>query len=265
MRVGDFGLELVGRDSDLREAETGHVLARAGAVYSIRLRNFGPLRCVVGVEIDGKFVTGGGLVVMPYGVCTLERPVDDTEHGRFTVVAEGDESVFGPDGGRDNADLGLIDASFRRELPTSGQGRFIPTSIPMPSARPMPGSVPPRMRPARPPEGTPPGWQNQLRSFDNATPASPPSPASFASAHAPMSHPEVAEWVQESHDSLHRAAGTGLTGRSDQEFTTVSVGALEKEMTTLRLRLVIGTEEEIAAPRPLRATDDAPVRPVARP
>ena len=49
----------------------------------------------------------------------LERPIDEGETGCFTVAAEGDEKVFGPDGGRDNELLGLIEASFRRELPTS--------------------------------------------------------------------------------------------------------------------------------------------------
>ena len=74
MRSGDFGLEAVAvRGDDIRETETGHVLARPGAVYGIRLRNFGPLRCVANVQLDGKPVTAGGLVLEPYSVVTLER------------------------------------------------------------------------------------------------------------------------------------------------------------------------------------------------
>src|SRR5262245_8693990 len=57
MRVGDFGVEVLAvQGDDLRELDTGHVLARPGAVYALRLRNFGPLRCVANVEIDGKTV-----------------------------------------------------------------------------------------------------------------------------------------------------------------------------------------------------------------
>src|SRR4051812_47382460 len=131
MRVGDFGIDVVAvQGGDVRETDTEHVLARAGAVYALRLRNFGPLRCVAEVRIDGKVVTAGGLVLEPFSVSTLERPVDANEAGRFTVIAEGDERVFGPDGGRDNADLGLIEARFRRELPTAGRHPSDPRPLP---------------------------------------------------------------------------------------------------------------------------------------
>lgn len=64
---------------------------------------------------------------------------------------------------------------------------------------------------------------------------------------------------------VERAAGTGLTGSSDQEFVSVSVGELEAEATVIRLRLVIGTEETLASARPLPQPEGAPARPVARP
>src|SRR5690349_16244563 len=118
MRSGDFGVELVAvGPGTMRETERGHVLARPGQVYAVRLRNFGPLRCVARVSLDGRDVTEHGIVLAPYGTATLERPIHDGERGRFTVVAEGDERVFGEDGGRDNEDLGLVEARFRRELP----------------------------------------------------------------------------------------------------------------------------------------------------
>lgn len=118
MRRGDFSVEVIPVNADnIREIDSGHVLARPGAVYAIRLRNLGPLRAVTAIEIDGRRITGGGLVLDAYSVVTLERPVDGSDAGRFTVVAEGDEKVFGPDGGRDNSELGLIEASFKRELP----------------------------------------------------------------------------------------------------------------------------------------------------
>src|SRR5438270_11084574 len=121
MRVGDFAVEVIacggGGGGGVRELESGHVLARAGQVYRLRLRNFGPLYCVVDVELDGQRVTAGGLVLEPRSKVDLERPIGGPEDGRFTVIAEGDETVFGPDGGRDNQSLGLIEARFRRELP----------------------------------------------------------------------------------------------------------------------------------------------------
>jgi hypothetical protein len=255
VRVGDFGVDVVGRDTELREAETGHVLARPGAVYEVRLRNFGPLRCVVAVEIDGKAVSGNGLVLQPYSVCTLERPVDPNEHGRFTVVAEGDERVFGADGGRDNPDLGLIAASFRRELPRPNREHWSPPedfAARMPTIPPMPSRIQP-MRPSnpRPPEG-----ENRLRSEGMPS----------QSRAVPMSRPpHASEPIPDYLESIERAAGTGLTGYSTQEFLPVTVGALESEATTLRLRLVIASEEDICAPRPLPSTQDAPARPAARP
>lgn len=66
-------------------------------------------------------------------------------------------------------------------------------------------------------------------------------------------------------DRVERAAGTGLTGSSDQEFVGISVGALETEATVIRLRLVIGTAEALATPRPLPQTNDVPARPAPRP
>src|SRR5215475_8689870 len=123
MRVGDFVVEVVPYGSGhVRELDTGHVLARPVQVYCLRLRNMGPLHCVANVRIDDSVVTANGLVLAPYSTTDLERPINDREHGRFTVVAEGNEAVFGPDGGRDNLALGLIEATFRRELPSSREG-----------------------------------------------------------------------------------------------------------------------------------------------
>jgi hypothetical protein len=64
---------------------------------------------------------------------------------------------------------------------------------------------------------------------------------------------------------VERAAGTGLTGSSSQEFVPVSIGALEPEATVIRLRLVIGSEEALATPRPLPKSNDVPARPAPRP
>lgn len=235
MRVGDFAVEVVPHGSGrVRELESGHVLARPGQVYRLRLRNSSPLNCVVDLDIDGKRVTAGGLVLEPWGTTELERPIDG-EDGRFTVVAEGNETVFGPDGGRDNPDLGLIEARFRRELPRLEPRAELPAILsPMPYIEP-----PSRPRPLSP---------ARFNAFQGLT-------------------EDIAPYiVRETESPFERAAGTGLTGHSDQRFMPISLGPLEPEGTVIQLRLVIGSEEALAddAPRPL-AERHAPVRPAARP
>lgn len=235
MRVGDFGLEIVpygpGR---VRELASGQVLARPGQVYRLRLRNFGPLYCVADVDVDGRRVTGGGLVLAPWSATELERPIGAEEDGRFTVVAEGDEAVFGADGGRDDDALGLVVASFRRELPERESMSLMPPPVAHPvMPRPTQPSPPaPSRIPSAPPEWMPPrGLRRPFGSTD-----------------------------------VERAAGTGLTGRSAQQFEPIALGPLEEEATTITLRLVIGSEEALAEePLRPRVESDVPPRPAARP
>ena len=66
-------------------------------------------------------------------------------------------------------------------------------------------------------------------------------------------------------DAIERAAGTGLTGTSHQDFVPVRVGPLEAEATVIQLRLVIGTSHALTAPRPLPGVEAAPARPAPRP
>jgi len=66
--------------------------------------------------------------------------------------------------------------------------------------------------------------------------------------------------------AIERAAGTGLSGHSDQRFEAMSLGPLEDEATVIRLRLVIGSEAAIAEHPTLANIDHpAPARPAARP
>jgi len=242
MRVGDFGVDVVAHGGGrLEERESGHVLARPGQVYRLRLRNFGPLYCVVEVNIDGRVVTGGGLVLEPWGTTELERPIDADELGRFTVVAEGDEAVFGPDGGRDNAALGLIEARFRRELPQNERRTATPSLLSYPSMPvTLPGQDAPRI-PFRYP---------------------PAVPSAFRTTVQAPSRP-----LKESHDdAIERAAGTGLTGHSDQRFVPIHLGPLETEATVIRLRLVIGSQSALAQSAEQPAVERAaPPRPAPRP
>ncbi len=277
MRVGDFSVEVIGAGGGTtHELESGHVLARPGQVYVLRLRNHGPLRCVAEVSLDGHSVTGNGLVINARSTVDLERPIHATERGRFTVVAEGDERVFGPDGGRDNAELGLIDARFRRELPNSARPEplyepgvtrpIIALPTPPPPTSPEPDRTP--RRPFTPPEWTPPIWNGQTprsqfslakRLLDVTSLMASRTLDTAAGA------PAVPDKVSEVSDAVERAAGTGLTGSSDQEFVPVSVGALESEATVICLRLVIATDEALATPRPLPKSAEAPARPAPRP
>jgi len=243
MRVGDFGIQVVAQGGGrVYERDSGHVLARPGQVYRLRLHNFGPLYCVVGVDVDGRCVTAGGLVLPPWGTTQLERPIDSGEDGCFTVVAEGDESVFGPDGGRDNQELGLIEARFRRELPRADRRTEHPPVLSFPSAPiPVSGRDVPQAPPRFPLE---PAITSGFRTV--------PPPARPLTTHRD--------------DAIERAAGTGLTGHSDQRFVPIDLGPLESEATVIQLRLVIGTEaalaEESARPVSERVP---PLRPAPRP
>jgi hypothetical protein len=268
MRNGDFAVEVVprGKGIGVREIGSGHVLARPGQVYALRLRNFGPLRCVADVSIDGRSVTAGGLVIEPYCTEELERPITPDEDGRFTVVAEGDERVFGPDGGRDNAALGLIEVRFRRELPGGPErARPLPPTATETLLRgpTLPASAPSRFNPdilapyiasasaSRMPNGN--GAYRFGRRLDE-------SPSSW------LSQPERAVSSPEpSLDDVERAAGTGLTGHSSQRFAPTQLGRLEHEATVIQLRLVIATVEAIDAARSLVDQPTAPARPAARP
>src|SRR5438105_4808819 len=268
MRNGDFAVEVVprGKGIGVREIQSGHVLARPGQVYALRLRNFGPLRCVADVSVDGRTVTAGGLVIEPWCTEELERPITPDEDGRFTVVAEGDERVFGPDGGRDNPDLGLIEVRFRRELPAGPErARPLPPTLNETLSRgptfPVPAHpsrlAPDVLAPFSASASAGPRMPNGADRFGRRLDAAPSS--WLAPAERSTSAPEQANL-----DDIERAAGTGLTGHSTQRFTPTQLGPLEKEATVLQLRLVIASVEAIDAARSL-VDEAAPARPAARP
>jgi hypothetical protein len=265
MRIGDFGVEVVprGKGVGVRETTTGHVLARPGQVYALRIRNFGPLRCLADVSIDGRSVTAGGLVIEPWCTEELERPISPDEDGRFTVVAEGDEGVFGPDGGRDNSDLGLIDVRFRRELPPRPERvrPLPPTSIDTLDRTPrLP--IPSRLRPEIFPSwNVSPGDGSGMPNGDaHRPPRDLGLRTSALLSRAEPARPSVDEPTLE---DVERAAGTGLTGHSTQRFKTTTLGSLEQEATVIQLRLVIASAEAIVTGAVVQPT--VPARPAARP
>lgn len=248
MRVGDFSVEVVPHNEGrVREVESGHVLARPGQVYRLRLRNHGPLRAVVRIDIDGKSVTDSGLVLRPWSMTDLERPLRDGEHGRFTVTAEGNEAVFGPDGGRDNEALGVIKALFRRELPAPSR-----PSEPLDDAVSFDrfGRRPLHPKPSNGRSRFSRDWSPPMNVAGAGT-----SVGSVPTQMPPLFEPDI-----------EGAAGTGLSGHSDQEFVPIHMGPLEDEPTIVTLRIAIGSEAAISeeAPRPLHA-QRVPERPAARP
>lgn len=262
MRVGDFSVEVIALNGVTREIDSGHVLARSGQVYMLRLRNHGPLRAVAEISIDGNNVSRRGLVLNAWSTVDLERPIHDSERGRFTVIAEGNEQVFGPDGGRDNPQLGVIEARFRRVLPGE-EHPIIAPSQPSRDPQPLPGQ----------PRYTPLTWhrisggiRGSIQYEPDGTPSALLGSSSWTEPVAPAQFPpEVPLGGTGSGSRIERAAGTGLTGTSSQEFTPVYVGTLEAEATVIRIRLVIGSEEALTAARPLPKSDEAPARPAARP
>lgn len=264
MRTGDFTVEVVprGKGVGVREVESGHVLARPGQVYALRLRNRGPLRCVADVRIDGRNVTAGGLVIDAGCTEELERPITPDEDGCFTVVAEGDEGVFGADGGRENDELGLIEVRFRRELPGGERPRPLP-----PASADLLDRTPERPLGSSPAS---PGPEIAVRMSLGASGA--PNADRFAGRFE-----EYASWLfremqptpfldeRQSDEDLERAAGTGLTGHSTQRFRPTTLGPLEAEATLIQLRLVIASEEAIRSAPVRRDEHAAPARPLARP
>jgi hypothetical protein len=199
-------------------------------------------------------------VIEPWTPEELERPIDGHEDGRFTVIAEGDERAFGPDGGRDNPDLGLIEVRFRRELPQGGRDAVrplprVPAELPPTLySPPRPGEpVGPPTRPMAPPDWSP--------TLDVRTGTRSPDFLALTGYSRTLEPPRR----EPSEADIERAAGTGLTGHSRQRFRAVDVGPLESEATVIRLRLVIGSEEALAAPQVAPREAGAPARPGARP
>lgn len=246
MRVGDVSVRLVPvGGGEMIEGEDGRVLARPRQVYAVHLTNHSGRRAVAKVSLDGLPVTEGGLVLSPGEAMTLERPVKDGEHGRFTVFAEGTEEVFGDDGGRGNPDLGLVEVEFRRELEPPPVPVAVPQAPSPPRVREF--DFPPAPLPAPPGAPVPPSR----------------APRIWSSASAPAAPGRAAVFRE---GDVASAAGTGLTGRSEQGFRTVPVGALEETATRVALRIVIGAPEAFGRARPLPGAERAvPPRPAPRP
>jgi hypothetical protein len=147
-------------------------------------------------------------------------------NGPIHRFRRGRTDVFGPDGGRSNQDLGLVQASLRLER-----------------ERPRP-QVPRALR--RSPSA---GW-DFLAEESSADLLYSPDIDSIASRCT--TPPDL------------RAAGTGLTGHSEQRFVEVEVGPLEESVTIVTLRLVIASPSATPRPLPEVRSNAHPPRPPVR-
>lgn len=238
----------------------GHVPLAAGTVYQIALTNRASRRGVAHVSLDGASVTEGGLVLEPYQRVVLQRCVATHETGRFTVRPEGDTAAFGASGGRDNPDLGLIHVRLDVERPRPRP--VIPTwPVPQPPVWPVPTPAPWLQGPiwiggsndavfgALQDSAAPRNYRSMnvsSRMMKTAAPTAESSPtlnAAISASHLAEAAPAA---------DAYTAAGTALTGHSDQRFHSVTMGPCDEGVGELCLRLVVGP--------PLRAS----VRPLPR-
>ena len=171
MRLGNFSVEIP-RGNYL---DSGYVAMKHNTKYTIRLCNFGDLRCDAEVEIDGKPV--GAWRVPSNGRIVIERPVHDTGCFTFYKIGTGEakkaELVC-------SEKLGLITVLFKPEKKVKVN----------------------------------------------------------------RSSPQILRMCRQ----RMKAGGTGLTGKSEQEFHTVQpLDYDETKFVQINLRLVCETDE----PRPL--------------
>lgn len=260
MRSGHLEVQLVPETGHMAETPTGHVVALAGQVYKIKITNHGPRRSLVQVKLDGRLVTEQGLVLNAWQTIFLERPIHATERGRFTVFAEGQTEVFGEDGGRDNPDLGVIEVTHQLEQvpvatlepywvrPCWPYRRTYPTfPSPWDYYGPYNGGV---LYDSQEIIGNNKGFAGSvLRASQDQAQV---SWTNTSTLNAPQNVAEA------------KAAGTGLTGRSDQNFTPTTIGALESAVTTILLRLILEASSDWSRPRPLPGSSLSPARPPAR-
>jgi hypothetical protein len=298
MRSGNISVVIVALDGGhVVEQADGTVLARPGQVYGVRLTNHRSERAVVHIAIDGSDMTEGGLVLSGNATSTLERPVKAGENGRFTVFSEGNERVFGPDGGRSNPDLGLILVRAQWEKKpdpptkvhhhhyhhhhdyqwygpyrhpfspwviygTNATSSDASDSLLRSSVRGTSASV------TRGVSNSAAGAPNvSYTTTENASigGASIGGEATFSPDSASIStnyvHVDSASFAP----AVERAAGTGLTGESKQTFQYVVMGAMEPGETVVTLRLVVGNQQIIDADRDRAARPLPGVRVPPRP
>lgn len=227
MKLNNFSVEIIGGV----ERDGGYVELAHGQQYSIRLTNDKICQCDAEIEVDGK---SAGMFRIGYlGSVTIERPANDK--GRFTFYKIGTPEAKAAQLVK-NDNLGLVTVRFKPESPR-----------PLVS-EPKPWRYYPYYdwdywRPQSPyipwyPYRT--WYNNQLVGgyIRNDT-------ANLCSLDAPSDTVNVSS----------RAGGTGLSGKSLQDFYSVdSVNYNESDVVTIHLRLIASND----TPHPLGVSTPVP-------
>lgn len=204
----------------------GYVYLSHGDVYQIKVRNGSPENCGVSIEIDGKKV--GAWRVNAYYSGTIERSVDD--EGRFTFYElDSDEATKSDLTSVAKNELGLVKVTFIPE-------KAVAEHPGMPVIDMYPGSSVGGMKG----EGSYGSIENQNRGMPTR------GAESYSGSRGGAGGQSVA-----SGSRGRSAGGTGLSGRSSQQFDRVEQMDLDYDrVTVINLRLVAKPNDE---PRPLRA------------
>lgn len=219
----DFSIRIQEGD----ETPGGYVELVHNTTYSLILGNKRNLRCDARVEIDGKEV--GKWRIGAHETIRLERPANDT--GRFTFYKVETSEARAAQLSEGSPDLGLVKVTFTPE-------KYIKP------VRPVVTSVTYRDTFSK-------GYVTE-DSFDNR-----PFPAGMASA-------SIGDYDDEpatrsfNMANTQSAGGTGLSGKSNQNFYTVAELDYDySQETVIHLRLVAKNGNE---PRPL-VSRETPVPP----
>lgn len=195
------------------ENEHGYVRLQHGDVYRIGLRNHSNENNDVIIEIDGKEI--GGWRLEAYQTATIEHPADDSGQFTFYELGSSEAQKVGLSL-IDRSDLGLVKVTFIPE-------KFKHRGIPAIDTRPYPG-----VKGAG--EMNCSDWQQESFSFGERGGGA---------------------GGQSVNLNTRSAGGTGLSGRSNQQFGTA--GSIDRDygrQVIINLRLVAKPSNE---PRPLRA------------
>ena len=226
----------------------GYVELSHGQVYTVRLKNDRDVRCDVQLEIDGQDI--GTWRLNSHEGLTLERPAHDDGRFTFYKVGSPESQKAGLDSG--NPNLGLVKAMFTPEK------QYPPFSWERRTDRR-------KGFPYNPYKGDP-YWSTYDgshlvgRTYSMATDNS--IGASLSANNAGDVPIAMASMLTvESQAKGLSAGGTGLSGKSDQQFvSTYALNYDYSQQTTIHLRLVHGDSSE---PRPL-TSHSTPIPPTIR-
>lgn len=194
------------RVAEGNETAGGYVELEHGKQYRLVLRNSRNTACDAKIEIDGKDV--GTFRIYAYSSVTLERPAGD--QSKFTFLKLGTDEAKQAQLNEHDPNLGLVRVTFTPE--------FFVKPLPMPYV-----------------QTVQPSWTYTPSATWTAN-------ATYRSATIGDGGDAVAMAAMPTENSFSRSGGTGLTGHSNQDFTTVATLNYDlSQQTTIFLRLVLKT------------------------